>query len=529
MEYARPYGETAPHSPYVNGDPSIGRRGSIPPAEAIEHPQREIVGAIAGSGQTPSSADLLQLWRTHQIAPWTTAYGQDTGVANALVVALDPVPLGFYVGMTLRVKAAAANTGPTTIAVNGMVPKAVRRAGGADLQAADLKPGMIVELVFDGSAFQMVNYSGVGSGGTTNNYYTTSIPYAPDTGGANAMVGNYTPAITALAAGNAIEIKAAAANTGPTTIAVNALAPIEVRRPDGQALSEGDIVAGMVCLLIYDGTRFQLYGAKAQQLVLSAPRTYYVNGETGNDNNTGLTAGAAFATLQKAVDAIARFDLNGFNVTVICADYQSYAPVVLKRLGGSGTVEFRGNIAAPASCRIHAVTGAAVTAMESGYVFNGFRASSAGAVAGAGAPSTGFWVGNNATLAIRNIELGACATSHMAADNGVLQILDGILRISGSAPVVFDAVKGGVIANYSIYMNPQLDITIAAAVTVTDFVRANVGSLVQLRYNSLSGAGNVAGRRYNAAGNSVVATSGGGASYWPGTIPGALTTGGQYL
>lgn len=52
---------------YVNGDPRIGRKGSIPPAAAFEHPQREILAAIAGAGLTPSHMNLDQLWEVFQI------------------------------------------------------------------------------------------------------------------------------------------------------------------------------------------------------------------------------------------------------------------------------------------------------------------------------------------------------------------------------------------------------------------------------------------------------------------------------
>lgn len=57
---------TDPDAPYVNGDPRIGRRGSIPPFEAVDHPQREIVEVIEWSGQTPDHEDLEQLRKALQ-------------------------------------------------------------------------------------------------------------------------------------------------------------------------------------------------------------------------------------------------------------------------------------------------------------------------------------------------------------------------------------------------------------------------------------------------------------------------------
>jgi len=59
MIYNQPVGGTS-NDPYVTGVPGV-TPGSIPPAAAIEHPQREILAVIEGAGLTPSAADLTQL------------------------------------------------------------------------------------------------------------------------------------------------------------------------------------------------------------------------------------------------------------------------------------------------------------------------------------------------------------------------------------------------------------------------------------------------------------------------------------
>jgi len=61
MKYNQPYGISDPDAPYINGNPSTGTMGSIPPAASIEFPQREIVKLILDSGLTPDNADLAQL------------------------------------------------------------------------------------------------------------------------------------------------------------------------------------------------------------------------------------------------------------------------------------------------------------------------------------------------------------------------------------------------------------------------------------------------------------------------------------
>ncbi|GGC68664.1 hypothetical protein [Chelatococcus reniformis] len=46
MKYQQPYGVSDPNASYVNGNPAAGTAGSIPPAAAIEHAQRELVHFI---------------------------------------------------------------------------------------------------------------------------------------------------------------------------------------------------------------------------------------------------------------------------------------------------------------------------------------------------------------------------------------------------------------------------------------------------------------------------------------------------
>jgi hypothetical protein len=73
MLYNAPYGAAGNNDPYVNGNPTTGTMGSIPPAASIEFPQREIVAVIqyaADNGLidfnnvpcgSPSNGDLTQL------------------------------------------------------------------------------------------------------------------------------------------------------------------------------------------------------------------------------------------------------------------------------------------------------------------------------------------------------------------------------------------------------------------------------------------------------------------------------------
>lgn len=49
-----------PDRGYINADPATGQEGSIPPAAALEHVQREVVALIEAAGLAPNPADLTQ-------------------------------------------------------------------------------------------------------------------------------------------------------------------------------------------------------------------------------------------------------------------------------------------------------------------------------------------------------------------------------------------------------------------------------------------------------------------------------------
>lgn len=78
-----------------------------------------------------------------------------------------------------------------------------------------------------------------------------------DTGSANAIAIAPSPAITAYAAYQEFTFKAAATNTGATTINVNSLGTKNIFY-NGAALVGGEIVSGVIYTVVYDGTQFNL-------------------------------------------------------------------------------------------------------------------------------------------------------------------------------------------------------------------------------------------------------------------------------
>ena len=136
MQYNPPYGVTDENAPYINGNPTTGQMGSIPPAASIEYPQRELANFFSDAGLVPDNGDLHQLGKSVQSS--RVVRGVDQGAVNVLSIALTP-PLAAYLdGMFVWVLVAHDNTGPAVLSINGLAGKNIVRRGGGILQAGDL-------------------------------------------------------------------------------------------------------------------------------------------------------------------------------------------------------------------------------------------------------------------------------------------------------------------------------------------------------------------------------------------------------
>jgi len=84
------------------------------------------------------------------------------------------------------------------------------------------------------------------------------VPYGDDTGAANALVANVTPAPGALANGLAVLIKVVADNTGPSTLNLQSFGVKNIANADGTPLSPGQLTGSGYALFVYDGTVWQM-------------------------------------------------------------------------------------------------------------------------------------------------------------------------------------------------------------------------------------------------------------------------------
>lgn len=108
-----------------------------------------------------TSGTFSSLAQTYQLQQQATNYAADTGAANAYVVTLSPALTAYVNGMPVRFKAANANTGASTININGVGAVNLTTVGGGTLASGKIQAGYIVECVYDGTEFQITSIHGI--------------------------------------------------------------------------------------------------------------------------------------------------------------------------------------------------------------------------------------------------------------------------------------------------------------------------------------------------------------------------------
>lgn len=88
----------------------------------------------------------------------SAVYAADTGAADAYVITLAPVPTAYAAGQRFAFKATNANTTTSTLNVNALGAKTLKKNGGADnLASGDIVASQIVEVEYDGTNLQVVS------------------------------------------------------------------------------------------------------------------------------------------------------------------------------------------------------------------------------------------------------------------------------------------------------------------------------------------------------------------------------------
>ncbi len=243
---------------------------------------------------------------------------------------------------------------------------------------------------------------------------------------------------------------------------------------------------------------------------LSANRTYYVNASEGSDTNSGLSSGASFATIQKAVETALSLDSDIYDVTISVAD-GSYAEnvAISGGLSGVGVLNITGNTASSSDCVIAPASGNAIT------VENGARCQVWGFKL-AGSPVYAVLCSDHATLDLRNIVFAGGSTAHVSAGGY------STVSISSNYEIAASTGRHMYANRFSRIQIINRIVTITGALHFgTGFGWANYFSLIEATGCTFTGdAASTTGRRYLSQSSSRVETGGGGASYFPGDLSG---------
>jgi hypothetical protein len=140
--------------------------------------------------------------------------------------------------------------------------------------------------------------------------------------GTDTLTALGTPTLTAYATGNTFYFVAAATNTTSVTLNVDGLGAKAVTRHGSTALVAGDILTGEVCLVVYDGTRFQLLNPGSYTnlnvsgvLSLAAGTALLPSLAASGDLNTGIFFPAA-DTIAASVGGVEGWRLNSTGLGV---------------------------------------------------------------------------------------------------------------------------------------------------------------------------------------------------------------------
>lgn len=185
--------------------------------------------------------------------------------------------------------------------------------------------------------------------------------FAADSVGTDSYAITLSPALGAYVTGMVINFTAGTANTGAATLAVNGLAAITIKKLHDQDLATGDIEAGQIVTVVYDGTNFQMQSQLAQAGATSQVVLLQSNTSTNSaisEFNALFSASydyyifEFFAVIPATDGAILRLQLGtGGTPTYVTANYKwvlntfgpSYGPVLESSASDSSATIGDGN------------------------------------------------------------------------------------------------------------------------------------------------------------------------------------------
>lgn len=304
--------------------------------------------------------------------------------------------------------------------------------------------------------------------------------------------------------------------------------------------------------LYVDGSAVALTSSVRERL--AADRTYYINSsasttgpcgaftcQPGSDTTgTGLTIGAPFQTIQKAIDTIkANIDSAGIyraNIQLTCGRNYTASGTPVAQVNGPWTGSQPSTPSFQSRNEI-TVTIVGDTANTSCATLDSSTHNTIEVVLGGGLSIEGVTItstGNSAidaggysAILLGNLALGATATSKVFVHHGSIIENYGDLTLSGnSTSSVFNADYFG-----SLFLVGH-NITMTGNITTPEFVLSSRNSEATITATIATGGFTLTGKRFTAinGGNITTTTAGtaGNLTFYPGTLQGTVTSGAAY-
>jgi len=235
----------------------------------------------------------------------------DTGSANTYAIALAPVVTAYVAGQEFNFKAGNSSSGASTLNVNGVGAKNIKKKNDQNIASGDIEEDAIIKVLYDGTSFQMLSQTGTSG--------MTSFTLTGDSGSNQTIADSNTMDI---AGGTGIATVVGSTDTVTvnidSTVATNNAANVWVKAQQGRTFT-GNITGSTTLDLTYQNFIVTATGSftlanpstevagQSGVIVLIQDGTGGRTISLGTDYETAGGAGLTISTGANAVDVIPYF------------------------------------------------------------------------------------------------------------------------------------------------------------------------------------------------------------------------------
>lgn len=351
---------------------------------------------------------------------------------------------------------------------------------------------------------------------------------------ANAIAVTLDPAPPSLTSFRQLYVRIANTNTGPVTIALNAIGSKTVVRHGGTPLQAGDLPAGQIAHFLYDAPAGQFVlaglGASEVQRIVPNPVLWVrTDGSNSGPTSDGSSndAAHAFATIDAALARVGRYSLVGTALTIRLGTPGSYAFPSGSVFAAGGTIIIQGDVTNQDN---YIITGPGPSAGGSGCldVVNASVQLFGVNLTNNGSLNHTLVAESGASVLCQNVTFSQSGTdtvySHVFTKSSgtvTFPLGNGCKFVGSKGAMLWSG--GGTINHHNLVVAGAPNFAIATV--IANFI----GQIGVLSGGSVTGS--ATGTRYIAKQIGIINTGGGGANFYPGNNAGVAdsTTGGYYV